>query len=84
MCAQKDDNNLLHPIGYFSRELSRTGAVYLIFELEALETVASLENLMSLTKHSKVHLFTDDMACKTVLVATKQPMMRTKRAASFG
>ncbi|KAF6041629.1 hypothetical protein EB796_000067 [Bugula neritina] len=81
MLGQVQDG-ALHPIGYFSKKISRTERNWPTIELEALALVNGLENFESITRHATVRCFTDSMACKTILLHSKQPSHRRAKLAS--
>ena len=81
MLSQEDDDGILHPIAYYSRKLSRTEQAYPVHEQEALAPLCCLEHWVSLTKHSDVKCYTDNMSCKAIFANTKQPLLRRARFA---
>ena len=72
-------SRMIHPIGYYSRRLSKAEQNHRMYELEALAIVSVLEHFMSLTKHNETTCYTDSKAAIAVLLHNKQSSTKRER-----
>ena len=78
-CLAQTHDDLIRPIGYYSRTLSRTQTAWPIVDLEALSIVKALNHWRSMLMQSQVTAYTDNMAAKYILKSDRQTTARRAR-----